>query len=81
MIATKERSSELTSAQYEVVNVLSCLHRKDDVVALKTLLVRFLDERLQSELEGMYESGEVTDETFDRLGKQHLRTPYRTVSC
>jgi len=81
MIATKERSSELTPAQYEVVNVLSCLHRKDDVVALKTLLVRFLNERLQSELDDMYEAGEVTDETFNRLGKQHLRTPYRTVSC
>jgi len=79
MIATKERSDELTSAQYEVVNVLSCLHRKDDVIALKALLVRFLNERLQSELDGLYEAGEITDETFDQLAKQHLRTPYRKM--
>jgi len=81
MVKTKERQSELTSAQYEVVNILSCLHKTADVVALKTLLVQFLNERLQSEIDGLYDSGRITDTTFAELGKKHLRTPYRTVSC
>jgi len=36
MTTTMGRTDELTSAQYEVINVLSCLHRKDDVVAQQT---------------------------------------------
>ena len=81
MIKTKERQSELTSAQYEVVNVLSCLHSVKDVMALKALLVQFLNERLQSELDGLYDSQSISDATFAELGKQHLRTPYKAMSC
>jgi len=75
MVATRNQSTELTAAQYEVVNVLSCLRSKTDIAALKALLVRFLNERLQSELDG------VPDETFEELGAQHLRTPYRAMPC
>ena len=65
MITLKEHRKELTSAQYEVVNVLSCLHSETDVKALKTLLVRFLNERLQSELDGLYDSHKISDgQTF-----------------
>lgn len=81
MIATVNQPNELTSAQYEVVNVLSCLHRKADVVALKTLLVSFVNERLQAELDGLYDAHEISDETFEELGKRHLRTPYGAMSC
>ena len=81
MIKTKERQSELTSAQYEVVNVLSCLHNAKDVMALKTLLVQFLNERLQSELDGLYDSQSISDATFAELSQQHLRTPYKAMSC
>ena len=76
MVKTKEQQKDLTSAQYEVVNVLSCLHSTKDVMALKALLVQFLNERLQSELDGLYDSHSISDATFVELGKQHLRTPY-----
>lgn len=81
MTTTMDRTDELTSAQYEVINVLSCLHRKDDVVALKTLLVKFINDRLQAELDGLYEDGEISDATFEELGRQHLRTPYKVMPC
>ncbi len=76
MTTLKEHRKELTSAQYEVVNVLSCLHSETDVKALKTLLVRFLNERLQSELDGLYDSHKISDATFSDLKDKHLRTPY-----
>ena len=81
MVKTKEQQKDLTSAQYEVVNVLSCLHSTKDVMALKALLVQFLNERLQSELDGLYDSHSISDATFVELGKQHLRTPYKALSC
>ena len=52
-----------------------------DVMALKALLVQFLNERLQSELDGLYDSHSISDATFVELGKRHLRTPYKDLSC
>ena len=76
MTALKERPSSFTPAQYEVVNVVSCLKREADVVALKSLLVGFINERLQGELDHLYEDGTLSDAKMSALAGQHLRTPY-----
>ena len=76
MIALKEKPTLFTPAQYEVVNMMSCLKRESDVVALKSILVSFINERLQGELDRLYEDGTLTDEKMSELAGQHLRTPY-----
>ena len=76
MIALRERPSSFTPAQYEVVNMMSCLKRESDIVALKSILVSFINERLQRELDRLYEDGTLTDEKMSELAGQHLRTPY-----
>ena len=76
MTALRERPRSFTPAQYEVVNVVSCLERESDVIALKSLLVGFINERLQGELDRLYEDGALSDEKMSELASQHLRTPY-----
>ena len=76
MTALKERPSSFTPAQYEVVNAVSCLKREADVVALKSLLVGFINERLQGELDRLYEDGTLSDAKMSELAGRHLRTPY-----
>ena len=76
MIALRGKSNSFTPAQYEVVNMLSCLTRESDVVALKSILVSFINERLQDELDRLYEDGTLTDEKMSELAGRHLRTPY-----
>ena len=76
MIALKEKPNSFTPAQSEVVNMMSCLKRESDVVALKSILVRFINERLQGELDRLYEDGTLTDEKMSELAGRHLRTPY-----
>ena len=76
MIALREKPNLFTPAQYEVVNMMSCLKRESDVVALKSILVSFINERLQGELDHLYEDGTLTDEKMSELAGQHLRTPY-----
>ena len=76
MVALKEKPNLFTPAQYEVVNMMSCLKRESDVVALKSMLVSFINERLQGELDRLYEDGTLTDEKMSELAGQHLRTPY-----
>ena len=76
MTAVRERTNLFTPAQYEVVNMVSCLKRESDVVALKSLLVEFINERLQGELDRLYEDGTLSDEKMSELAGRHLRTPY-----
>lgn len=67
----------LTPAQYEVLNVMSCLNVNEDLTALKNVLVKFLNTRLQAELDRLYEDGTLSDEKMETLAQQHLRTPYK----
>ena len=76
MTAVKEWPSSFTPAQYEVVNMMSCLKWESDIVALKSILVGFINERIQGELDRMYEDGTLSDEKMSELAGQHLRTPY-----
>ena len=79
MLAVGENIRGFTPAQYELVNMMSCLHKESDIVELKSVLVKFLNARIQKELDGLYENGTLSDERMEELSKQHLRTPYRTA--
>lgn len=69
-------TTTLTPAQYEVLNMMSCLTVKEDIVALKDVLTQFLNTRLQAELDRLYDDGTLTDQKMEDLAHQHLRTPY-----
>ena len=66
----------LNQAQREVLNVMSCLGKDDDLSELKKLLVSFLNERLQRELDILWEDGSLDEKKLEPLRHEHLRTPY-----
>ena len=66
----------LNKAQREVLNVMSCLGNDDDLSELKKLLVSFLNERLQRELDILWDNGLLDDNKLESLSHEHLRTPY-----
>ena len=57
--------------------MLSCITREEDVVALKSVIVQFLNSRLQNELDRLWENGDITEEKITEWGHEHMRTPYR----
>ena len=79
VLATKENIRGFTPAQYELVNMMSCLHNESDIMELKSVLVQFLNAKIQRELDGLYDDGTLSDERMEELAKQHLRTPYGAV--
>ena len=79
MQAVREIPRGLSPAQYEVVNMMSCIHSDSDVAELKSILVKFLNARMQRELDRLYDVGVLSDERLDELSAQHLRTPYKVV--
>ena len=72
-----EQQLKMNSAQYEVLNLLSCLDKDEDVVELKKVIVQFLNSRLQRELDNLWDNGTLTEEKVNRWQTEHMRTPYR----
>lgn len=67
----------LNSAQRDVLDVMSCITSLEDLVALKKMLVNFLNERLQNELDKLWDNGTISDAKIEQWGQEHLRTPYK----
>jgi hypothetical protein len=67
----------LNAAQYEIINLLSCVDKEEDIKALKGVLVKFLNERLQRELDCLWDAGIVSESKIEQWGKEHMRTPYK----
>lgn len=58
---------ELNQAQKAVLNVISCLQSKQDQTDLKRTLVKFMNDRLQREMDKLWESGEMSNEKLQAL--------------
>ena len=72
-----EQTMKINPAQYELLNVLSCIDRAEDVAALKSVIVQFLNTRLQNEIDRLWDEGTLTKGTVEQWKTEHMRTPYK----
>ena len=72
-----QQQIRINPAQYEVLNVLSCIDREEDVAELKTVIVQFLNTRLQREIDRLWDNGTLTEQTMKDWESEHMRTPYK----
>ena len=72
-----EQAVRINPAQYEVLNMLSCLNKEEDVIALRAVIVQFLNTRLQNEIEHLWDNGTLTEEKVSAWSHEHMRTPYK----
>lgn len=63
-------------AQQAVLNVISCLQSDQDLADLKRTLVKFMNERMQREMDKLWNSGAWSDEKLQAMKSEHLRTAY-----
>ena len=68
---------QFNQAQQSVLNVISCLQSEQDLADLKRTLVKFMNDRLQREIDKLWESGEMSNEKLQEMQSEHLRTTYR----
>lgn len=69
-------TTTLNPAQRSLLNMLSAVNTEEELNALRQLLVKFLDEKLQREMDKLYADGLVSESKIEEWGSQHLRTPY-----
>jgi hypothetical protein len=71
------QQQRISPAQYEIINILSCVDKEEDIAELKTLIVQFLNTRLQREIDRLWDNGTLTEQKVAEWGKEHMRTPYK----
>ncbi len=64
-------------AQQAVLNVISCLSSEQDLADLKRTLVKFMNERMQREMDKLWDSGAWSNEKLQAMQSEHLRTTYK----
>lgn len=67
----------INPAQYELLNVLSCITKEEDVTELKSVIVKFLNNRLQKEIDSLWEDGTLDGQKVAAWSDEHMRTPYK----
>ena len=58
---------QFSPAQQAVLNVISCLQSEQDLNDLKQTLVKFMNERLQREMDKMWDSGAWSEEKLEAM--------------
>lgn len=71
------QQARINSAQYELLNVLSCINKEEDLAELKSVIVKFLNTRLQKEVDRLWENGTLNEEKVSAWDNEHMRTPYK----
>ena len=67
----------INPAQYELLNILSCIDKEEDLAELKTVIVQFLNSRLQQEIDRLWDNGTISEEKMAEWSDEHMRTPYK----
>ncbi len=68
---------QFNPAQQAVLNVISCLQSEQDLKDLKQTLVKFMNERLQREMDKLWDQGTWSNEKLEAMRSEHLRTSYQ----
>lgn len=72
----------LNAAQREVLGVMACMQSDEDLAALKSTLLQFLNDRLQNELDHLWEEGVINEKKVEEWKTAHYRTPYNnSIPC
>ena len=69
----------INSAQYELLNVLSCVNREEDVAELKTVIVKFINSLLQREIDSLWDNGTLTEKKVAAWKKYCETSPSPTL--
>ena len=65
----------INPAKYELLNILSCINKEEDVAELKSVIVKFLNTRLQKELDRLWEDGVLNEQKVTSWSDEHCEHP------
>lgn len=71
-------ATSLSNAQLALLEIFAENLSDEEMQDLRQVLLEFRYQRLQKNLDDLWEQGLVNEEKIESWGKEHLRTPYQS---
>lgn len=72
--------SYMQMAQLELFNALNSINSESDLNEFKDLLAHYFAQKAQKEIDALWDEGVINEDTINRWGSEHMRTPYHYAS-
>jgi hypothetical protein len=64
------------SAQQHILRMMSFVKDEETISDIREVLKNYFAKKLDNELDQLTDNGEITLDTIENWGKEHMRTPY-----
>ncbi|MCQ2313234.1 MAG: hypothetical protein MJZ84_07310 [Paludibacteraceae bacterium] len=67
----------INAVQMELLNAMSGLNSNEDLLSLKRFLVAFFAQRVDAQMDALWDSGKWNEQTLKDLSTAHSRIAYK----
>ena len=72
-----EKEITLHQAKINLLQVMDSIQTVDEVQAIRALLANYYAQKVNEEMDRLWENGTINEQTIEEWGNEHMRTPYR----
>lgn len=69
--------SYMQMAQLDVLNLLRGIQTEDDYIDFRNMLAHYFADKAQKQIDALWDSGAINEQTIENWGNERMRTPYR----
>ena len=66
----------LHQAKMDLLRVVDRIHTVDEVQAIRQILTNYYAQKVQDEMDRLWDNGTINEQVIEQWGKEHMRTPY-----
>ena len=71
-----ERELTLHQAKMNLLQVVDYIKTVDEVLAIQQILTNYYAQKVDEEMERLWDNGTINEQVIEQWGKEHMRTPY-----
>jgi len=72
-----EREMTLHQAKMNLLRVVDRIQTVDEVQAIQQILVNYYAQKVNDEMDRLWDNGTINEQIIEQWGQEHMRTPYR----
>ena len=67
----------LHQAKMDLLRVVDRIKTVDEVQAIRQVIVQYYAQKVQEEMDRLWDEGKINEQVIEQWGQEHMRTPYR----
>lgn len=72
-----EQATVFNPAQMRILHLMSFIKTQQELDDLENVIAKYFAKKVDIGMDALCDSGDITLDTIEEWGKEHLRTPYK----